>query len=103
MKSELPTKISSVSPPMTAAAPAAVETHAKAPAATEALPPQPSTLVSGELVLEIDRASGRFVSKIVEGDNAEDVLRQYPKERELIFSAALRAYVNALRAVRSGK
>ncbi|MGE0047157.1 MAG: hypothetical protein AB7J28_05255 [Hyphomonadaceae bacterium] len=54
--------------------------------------PQPM-LLAPDLVVEIDAASSRFVSKLLDPET-EEALRQYPKQVELAFSAAIRAYMN---------
>jgi hypothetical protein len=55
-----------------------------------------SLLVSGDLVVEIDAAAGRFVQKLLDHET-EEMLRQWPSERQLAFARGVRAYLAALR------
>jgi hypothetical protein len=59
--------------------------------------PAPSLLLSGELVVEIDAAAGRFVQRLHDRDT-DEVLRQWPNEAQLAFSRGVRAYLAALKS-----
>lgn len=50
-------------------------------------------LLPGQLLIEVDRASGRFVHTMK--DASEEVLWRYPSETQLAFSRAVTAYVHA--------
>ena len=58
----------------------------------------PTLLLSGDLVVEIDAASGRFVQTLRDGET-EEVLRQWPNEGQLAFARGVRAYLAALKSV----
>jgi hypothetical protein len=50
-------------------------------------------LLPGQLLIEVDRASGRFVHTMK--DASEEVLWRYPNDTQLAFSRAVTAYVQA--------
>jgi hypothetical protein len=76
------------------AEPSAVEKAAKAQQA-ELQAQTVNQLLPGELLVEIDRASGRFVHTLKDGATHEVVWR-YPSEAQLAFSRAVRAYAEAV-------
>ncbi|MBL8551844.1 MAG: hypothetical protein JNJ73_17790 [Hyphomonadaceae bacterium] len=76
--------------PVSAPAPISVEPREQEP------PPQ--ILLSGELVVEIDHASGRFVRTLRDGET-DEVLRRWPNEGQLAFARGVRAYLAALKSV----
>ena len=105
MPSILPTKdataqfapvrsVSPTSPPSLRQNPAETTSKTVARAA-----PTPPTLVSGELVSEIDKEAGRIVQRVLNPDTGE-ILRQYPSEAELNFSRALAAAEREKRGLR---
>ena len=50
-------------------------------------------LLPGQLMIEVDHASGRFVQTMK--DASEEVLWRFPNETQLAFSRAVVAYVRA--------
>ena len=50
-------------------------------------------LLPGQLMIEVDRASGRFVQTMK--DVSEEVLWRFPSEGQLAFSRAVAAYAQA--------
>lgn len=59
-------------------------------------PAKPEVAVSsGRLVIELDKAAGVFVQRLIDPLSA-DVLRQYPSESALMLARAQRAYEKAL-------
>lgn len=65
-----------------------------APAPQKSEPPPPVQLIASEMLIQVDKASGRFVSTVIDPDTQE-ILRQYPSETQLAYSRAVRAYLAA--------
>jgi hypothetical protein len=80
--------------PATETTPPANDPSASEPPREEAQ--APTLLVSGDLLVEIDAAAGRFVHKLFDRET-EEMLRQWPSERQLAFARGVRAYLAALR------
>ena len=53
-----------------------------------------NALLPGQLLVEIDRASGRFVHTLMDSQTQEVLLR-FPNEGQLAFSRAIAAYARA--------
>ena len=53
-----------------------------------------NNLLPGQMLVEIDRASGRFVHTLTDPQTNEVLLR-YPSEGQLAFSRAVSAYIRA--------
>ena len=56
-----------------------------------------SEILPGKLLVEVDRAAGRFVNTLLDSSTNE-VLRRYPSEGQLAFSRGVAAYMQALDA-----
>lgn len=89
-------------PRAAATAKAATTTPAPAQAASPAAPePEratlaaPQTLVAPWLLIELDKASNRFVQTLVD-PSSQSVLRRFPNEGQLAFSRGVNAYMKAL-------
>lgn len=54
-------------------------------------------LTPATLLIEIDRAAGRFVNVLLD-PRTREVIVQYPSESQLAYSRAIRAYMQALSA-----
>jgi hypothetical protein len=101
MQSEAPPPVLTlaVDPPTSRNGPRVEPVAASAPTNTETKQePPPSLLLSSELVVEIDQASGRFVQTLLDSET-DEVLRQWPNEGQLAFARGVRAYLAALKSV----
>jgi hypothetical protein len=54
-----------------------------------------SDLAPAELLIELDKAAGRFVNTLVDSGTQEVILR-YPNETQLAYSRAVSAYQRAI-------
>lgn len=54
-----------------------------------------SELTPATLLIEIDRAAGRFVNVLLD-PRTREVIVQYPSESQLAYSRAIRAYMQAI-------
>jgi hypothetical protein len=81
-------------PPSPAAKAQASAEHA---AAAPAAPAPRLPLLTAEVQIELDKASGRFVQTLVESES-KAVLRRYPDDAQLAFSRGVNAYVQAMRS-----
>jgi uncharacterized FlaG/YvyC family protein len=54
-----------------------------------------SDLAPADLLIELDKAAGRFVNTLVDSDTHEVILR-YPNETQLAFARAVNAYLRAI-------
>jgi len=50
---------------------------------------------SPKLLIEIDKASGRFINTLLDADGNK-VIRQYPSDAQLAYSRAVTAYLKAM-------
>ena len=55
-----------------------------------------AALTPADLLIEIDRVSGRFINTLMD-PHSKEVIRRYPSEGQLAFSRAVSAYMRALR------